>query len=262
MCVAIYKPQKNKISRERLEEAFNANPDGCGLMWADGNLQIQKGCWNFDKFYSLYSTLEHSTDSDIVIHFRTASSGNINDAACHPFFVDKNLAFVENGNLFEFSNFFAEWKDDKTDIQRFNAHILQRLPADFLALPDARKALEEYCRANFTKMIFMDKAGKVDIINEPAGEWVLGSWYSNGGIKNYIGYGYSGAYFYNATDVRHKGGRVNERLFPEKRRKNWKKCNECKGYFYKMKNDVCLDCAVFKNLSKYCGIDSLNIMRE
>lgn len=249
MCIAIYKPKTGKITLKRLEEAYNANPDGWGIMWSDGALRIKKGCYDFNEFYSLYSTIVKSENTDIVIHFRTASSGSIDNEHCHPFFVNNNLAFVENGNLFEFSNFFKNWQDKKTDIQRFNEHILQLLPDNFLINHDIKQVLEEYCRRSFTKIIFMDSAGKVNIINESAGEWVDGTWYSNGGIKNYTGYGYSGAYYYNPTDIRHKGGRTNNRLFPLLRRDNWKRCSECNGYFYKLKEYICPDCKVFKKLN-------------
>lgn len=259
MCIAVYKPKTGKITRKRLEDAYNANPDGCGMVWFDGIiLHTKKGCYDFDKFYSLYSTIAQSADAGMIIHFRTASSGSIDDEHCHPFFVNDNLAFVENGNLFEFSNFFAKWQDKKTDVQRFNEHILQRLPDNFLANFDIRQALEEYCRRNFTKMIFMDNYGKVDIINEAAGEWIDGAWYSNGGIKYYNGYGYSGAYYYNPTDVRHKGGRINKMLFPLSRRDGWKECSECNGYFYKLEGDICLDCGIFKDLLKHCADKKTN----
>src|SRR3989338_6137876 len=198
MCIASYKSKTGTITRKRLEDAYNANPDGCGIMWSDVILHAEKGCYDFNKFCSLYSAVAQSADTDIIIHFRTASSGNISDERCHPFFLNNDLAFVENGNLFEFSNFFAKWQDDKSDVQRFNEHILRRLPNNFLVNSYIRQALDEYCRRSLTKMIFMDNSGKVDIINESAGEWVDGSWYSNGGIKNYTGYGYSGAYCYNA----------------------------------------------------------------
>ena len=102
-------------------------------------------------------------------------------------------------------------------------------------------------------MIFMDNKGKVDIVNEDAGEWVDGCWYSNGGIKNYVGYGYSGAYYYNVGDVRHKGGRITNMMFPESRRKNWIKCNLCNGYFYKLETEICEDCQIFLILKGYCN---------
>lgn len=251
MCLAIYKPKNRQIIVKRLREAYEANPDGCGLLFSvNGNLSALKGCYDFDTFYKNYLiAISHS--QDVVIHFRTASSGAISDENCHPFFVDKDLAFVENGNLFELTNFFESYQDNKTDVIRFNDRILKKLPCDFLRNVEIRPALEKYCQVNFTKMIFMESSGKVNILNEQAGEWVDGCWYSNGGIENYIGYGYSGAYYYKVSDIRHKGGRITSWLFPPSRKKNWNKCDYCKGYFYRLKGRFCGDCSIFLKLLSF-----------
>lgn len=222
------------------------------LFCNNNKLTDYKSQASFSDFFAQLILAEiFNYDSNKIIHFRTASSGKISDENCHPFFVNENLAFVENGNLFHFTNFFnAKYNDDRTDIQRFNDEILKKLPSDFLDTKEIRAALEKYCKANYTKIIFMDNRGKVDTINEEAGEWIDGCWYSNGGIKNYIGYGYSGAYYYNSGDIRHKGGRITNMLFPEPRRENWKQCPECKGYFYKL-DGICEDCRIFLELKGF-----------
>jgi len=242
-----------------LREAYNANPDGYGYLFSsdskllyDKDIKAPKSVGVFDWFYVFYILTNQMAFSNFIIHFRTASSGSINVEYCHPFFVNGNLAFVQNGNIFHYSNYFYPEKDNKTDIMRFNDNILKKLPGGFLDNPDIRNALEKYCKANFTKMIFMDNTGKVDIINEEAGEWIDGCWYSNGGIKNYIGYGYSGAYYYHADEVRHKGGRITNMIFPSSRRKNWSKCQTCGGYFYKLEEENCEDCRIFLELRTFC----------
>jgi len=251
MCIAIYKPINGKITEQRLREAYNANPDGWGLLQGFNNILLDlKEVTSFEHFYIYLSTLK--LPGSKLIHFRTASSGSISDKYCHPFFVNDNLAFVQNGNIFHYSNYFYHEKNNKTDIMRFNDNILKKLPDGFLDNSAIRSALEKYCKANFTKMIFMDNTGKVDIINEQAGEWVDGCWYSNGGIKNYIGYGYSGAYYYHADEVRHKGGRIANMIFPPSRRKNWNKCQTCGGYFYKLEEENCEDCKIFLELKAFC----------
>ena len=242
MCIAIYKPADGKISRERLFEAYNANPDGWGVMWSDkDSVECLKGCYDFNSFYSLFRLLENAK-KDVVVHFRTASSGSISNEKCHPFYVNKDLAFVENGNLYEYSDCFADkWKDDRTDIQRFNDEVLQKLPVNFLYKPTIRKRLEDYCKGNQTKMVFMDSYGRVAIVNEEAGEWSNGCWYSNGGIENYIGYGYSGAYYYNGGDTRHRGGLFSVQMLPEEKRSEWSRCPECLGYFRNLEG-ICSGC--------------------
>jgi hypothetical protein len=249
MCVAIFKPFDGRITKKRLREAYRANPDGWGIVH-DGRIKYLKTVSGFNGFYEAYRNWK---SDNLVIHFRTASSGNIGHEFCHPFKVNPDLYFVENGNLYHYSNYFYEKNDGKTDVQRFNDDILKKLPNNFLDNPEIRQSLEDYCKSNFTKAIFMDSGGKVDIINEQAGEWIDGCWYSNGGIKNYIGYGYSGAYYYHADDVRHKGGIITNRMFPPARRKNWTKCETCGGYFYKLQGKNCDDCQIFLKLKGYCN---------
>ena len=261
MCVAIYIPPKGNITRDRLFECYTANPDGFGLMWStDNELRIHKEVSDFERFYTYFLIL-YKTGRNFVVHFRTASSGSISDENCHPFLVNNCLGFVENGNLYEFTNYFYRQRfDGQTDIMRFCQDILQCLPHNFLHRSDIRNALEQYCISNYTKMVFMENTGHVEIINETSGEWVDGCWYSNGGIKNYTGYGYSGAYEYKSDDCKHKGGMISQWLFPAGRRSNWFKCRECNGWFDnghlvfrpKLGKIVCNNCKIYLDLKVYC----------
>lgn len=228
-----------------------ANPDGCGIMWAENKeIFVIKGHFDFNLFAEIYSEL--APKENLVLHFRTASSGSMSFEKCHPFFVNDDLAFVENGNLFEFSNYYPGIKNDGlTDIQRFNEQILKKLPKNFLSDSKIMAVLEAYCINNFTKMIFMDSGGKVTIINEMSGYWDKGIWYSNGGIKDYPGYGFSGVYYYNPGDVRHKGGITNVNVFGEERRGSWQLCPKCLGYYRveTLKEGICEGCNSLKQLT-------------
>lgn len=247
MCIGIYKPIDGHISRDRLFQAYQANPDGCGILFAsNGKLVGVKGVMPFDEFYLYYYMV--SRHLACVIHFRTASSGEIADNHCHPFFVNKGLAFVENGNLFE----FAYGEKGKTDVERFNEQVLCALPEDFLHKKQLRDLIEQYCKESMTKMIFMDNFGNVEIINQAAGEWVDGCWYSNGGIKEYIGYGYSGAYYSNPGETRHKGGMISNKLMAPSRHGNWNMCHLCDGWFIKLDNGVCPSCQTLERLKEWC----------
>jgi len=245
MCLCAYKPKSKTILISRLKSAHDANPDGWGLIWPWGSM---RSCDGFNAFLEAY--YEHAED-DLVIHFRTASSGAIGVENCHPFFVNVDLAFVENGNLYEYADFFKFGRfDGKTDIRRFNDEVLKLLPKWFIYDPEIRKALEAYCKSNMTKMIFMDAAGGVSIVNEESGEWVDGVWYSNGGIDNYTGYGYSGAYYYSPWDVRHKGGLISVQQFAESERTKWSKCPSCLGWYYEI-NGFCEGCKIWHELLKW-----------
>jgi len=246
MCIIIYDPEGKGMPEERLREAHTANPDGWGVTWyAQNNTRwYGKSTGDYRSFNSYRNMfLDNATKS--LIHFRTASSGGKEIDACHPLICD-GLLFVQNGNYFEYSN--QLWTDKRTDVQRFNDELLKNFPRAFLHIPEIRKALEDYNRNNYSKMVFMDDCGNVDIINESAGEWVDGIWYSNGGIEHYVGYGYSGGYYYNADDVRHKGGLMSIEMLANK--DGWVRCESCGGWF-KMENDKCDACVIWENLKQY-----------
>lgn len=268
MCICILKTKSGKIAADRLRQAYTANPDGCGLLKSSklSKLYIYKGNFSFERFFGIFSLMNNigylagNINNNIIMHFRTASSAGFGEKYCHPFFVNDDLAFVHNGNLFHFSSAFKDTdkKDEKTDTIRFNEQILQKLPSNFLAIKAIRERLENYCKDQNSKMIFMDSDGKATIINEESGEWKDGCWYSNRGMDNYSGYGYSGAYKYEEGDVRFKGGLPTVQMFTEESRKNWFKCKCCDGWYPNHKNkkfntgDLCYGCVQYFNLKRYC----------
>ena len=250
ICVIIWKQINHYISDKRLREAHNANPDGCGIMWAaDNKIFYKKGLWDFKQFlHEFHECYRLFGDRDFVLHFRTASASAIGNEYCHPFFVSDTLTFMQNGNLFEFM-----YGKGKSDVQRFNEEILQRLPTGFLGDGNIRNKLERYAKESFSKFIFLDNNNRIEIINEGAGEWRHGIWYSNGGIDNYVGYGYSGAYYYNEEDIRHKGGLMSVQMLGGNKIK-WEQCEKCKGWFRRerLSMGICAGCWTLDKLRSYC----------
>jgi len=247
MCIAIYISPHKKISKGRLRAIHQTNPDGYGIMWPH---IITKGVGSFDSFSrEYYRTTRFLNLTPCVLHFRTASTSTISDDHCHPHKVNDNLSFVHNGNLFEFSEAFDDRYryDGKSDTIRFNEQILRNLPEGFLKNTKIRKLIENYCKQNLSKMIFMDSDGNVDIINESAGMWKDGIWYSNGGFENYVGYGFSGVYPYKKGDCRHKGGLYSVNVLPETTRKNYHMCAVCGGY-YRDVESLCCGCKCYLEL--------------
>lgn len=264
MCVCILKTKNGNITEERLKQAYNANPDGWGILY-DGNydfIPYDKAFWNsFIEFEDYYYEANRYYENNLIIHFRTASSSGFGKEFCHPFFVNENLAFVHNGNLFHFSSAFKNTnkRDNKTDTIRFNEQILQKLPENFLDDSKIFSALNSYCIDQNSKMIFMNNKGKVWILNEESGEWKDECWYSNRGMNNYEGYGYSGAYKYYKGNIRHKGGLPTVQLFSEYRRMKWFYCNCCNGW-YSIFNErnltryglICNSCKKYYELKEFC----------
>lgn len=93
MCIILYVPANKTISKDKLEIAFQQNPDGGGVMWYSGNhceeLHYTKGFMEFDKFYDFWKDLPK--DKPRAIHFRIATSGKVSTGCCHPFPIINNL---------------------------------------------------------------------------------------------------------------------------------------------------------------------------
>ena len=177
MCIAIYKPQGKTISKETLKRCYDINPDGAGFMFAeDKELHIKKGFFNFNKFYEAYKPHQ---DKKCVIHFRIKTHGKIDETNCHPFKINKSLAFVHNGIISGFGD------DIFSDTIGFNEQVLKKLVNKWgnLALfQDPVVDLIE-SRIGYSKLIMLDRHNNHKIFNEKKGEWSDGVWYSNTGYK-------------------------------------------------------------------------------
>lgn len=246
MCIMAYISDGGVLRSDRANEMAMSNSDGFGYMrLRRGRVEIVK--------YVRTSLFAIDICGVCCVHFRTASSSGINSSCCHPFYVHDDLAFMMNGNLFEFQSFFNGQGDNgETDAQRFNNQVLKKLPVNFLRIPKIRYALESYLRKNFTKVIFLDASGNIDIINEDLGEWTDGVWYSNKGVSHYTGYGYSGAYYYNPGDIRHPGGVISPLFLSKSRRHKYERCSFCKGFFRSIEDKICENCRSLSILRGYC----------
>jgi len=161
MCIIVVKPAKAIITRKTLKTCYDSNSDGAGMMFATGGkLFVDKGYFSFRRFYKQFREHERAyPDSNFVLHFRIATSGGIRPDTCHPFYVHKNLAFAHNGILSRLGT------KDKSDTMVFNETILQLLPPNFLDMDKAKNAIEDYITTSLSKVVFMDNAGKLTIMN-------------------------------------------------------------------------------------------------
>jgi len=175
MCIALNKPENVLVPHKYLKECWDHNDDGAGFMYAeDGELHIYKGYMNFDSFMEEYTPHEHKP---CVLHFRITTHGNTNQTNTHPFRVGPNLGFVHNGII---SN--VDCSADKTlsDTNHFNTSYLKKLyeiDPTFIFNPLYQDLLKGFIGGS--KLIFLDNNGQSVIVNEKAGKWDEGVWYSN-----------------------------------------------------------------------------------
>jgi hypothetical protein len=179
MCVALLKLPDGVVTRRQLRNCYQNNPDGAGLMYvADGKLNVDKGYFGFRKFYKRFRILERAhPESAFVLHFRVATSGTVSKECCHPFNINKNLAFVHNGIFTGLGN------PQLSDTQVFNVQVLQKLPENFIDKPEILASLDKYVNKSLSKLILLNNKQEYVIIGESSGEWENKVWYSNSGYK-------------------------------------------------------------------------------
>lgn len=175
MCIAILKPKGKKLHREVLEESFRCNRDGAGFAFFDeekGAVFYKKGFFDFDSFWKSYEAYQ---EHKCLIHFRVATHKNVDSNNCHPWRVNKNLVFIHNGRIAGM---------DKNDALSDTGNFCVMLGELLEEAPNYYKTASfKWFVANAigsgNKLVFLDSSGDHIIINEEAGNWKDGVWFSN-----------------------------------------------------------------------------------
>lgn len=214
MCIAIINPSNKTLTKETLNNCWLNNDDGAGFLYIqDGKLKAFKEMKSFNKFFNKYMNVKKSCpESNIVLHFRISTHGVVNKTNCHPFFVNNDLGFVHNGVIYGV-------KEDPrfSDTYMFNKTILKNLPASFEQNETIMDLLQDFI-GNGSKLAFLDSSNNYYLVNEEAGHWNDGCWFSNhsyesvsayvdyGGTKVYRGYNNSRSGYSSYGSSRGYGG--------------------------------------------------------
>ena len=86
MCVIIYIPVGETISKQELQNAWNVNSDGAGftvLKKGQKSVHYEKGFMSFDEYFN--AVHPYIGGCDLVLHFRISTSNTINQVQTHPF---------------------------------------------------------------------------------------------------------------------------------------------------------------------------------
>lgn len=236
MCIAILNT-KGIINKDTLLTCWNNNNDGAGMIYTTKNneLKVFKELTNFEKFYKEYNKQRKANkESNFVLHFRIATSGKIDLNNCHPFKVNKNLAFVHNGMIdIELMN------NAVSDTYTFNETIIKNLGSSFLYNEAIIRLIEAYI--GYSKLIFLNNLNEAFIINEQLGHWDGDNWYSNTSYScntkkaKVSSYGYAKYYEdYYSTNIDSVGDICD---CCENRGSTWNDrhhmylCNKCNSYY-------------------------------
>ena len=162
-----------------MRNCWDANNDGVGIMYSDnGKIIVNREMHSFNEFMKLKKQAD-KLNTNIVIHFRIATSGGVNEHNCHPFRVNNNLYFCHNGIL----DIKVPLDSKINDTQIFNNAFMKGLPTNFVK-DNTIMSLLEYSIGNRNKFVFLDNEGQFYILNESAGKWDNGAWFSNDSYKD------------------------------------------------------------------------------
>lgn len=168
--------------KELLKIRHKANSDSWGICigvdyYGEKKfIKFSSSKYPIDWMWSAYD-LWDGDNNEVLIHFRTATSGTEKDKGIQPI-IFNDIAIFHNGN---FPEYFGNKETDTVLWTKDNPDPLNHL-----------EEIEKYCEGNNSKMAFMDENGRVYLINKK--EWVeeKGMWFSNERVGNYGGFGYSG----------------------------------------------------------------------
>ena len=190
MCLIIFTPNIRRalIRKSVLRRGFEGNPHGCGFSYIEnGELKLDKGYFTFEKFFEAYkATRERIRSGPFLIHFRYATCGGHNKTNSQPIYSRNDLIMAHNG-VFGGLSFPESGISDSVLL----AQILNKMNMPFPITKPFRLVLEALCD-DYSKLVFMSKNGKWDIINSHLGCWRAGCWYSDKGecLKREIAPGY------------------------------------------------------------------------
>jgi hypothetical protein len=175
MCIAILKPDGEKIKKDRLSTCFTNNDDGAGYMFAkDGTLHFFKGFFKFNEFWKSYvKNVVKNGNPMAAIHFRIKTHGKTNVDNCHPFKI--------NG----------------------------KLPENFIRNSAITSLIEE--SIGTSKLVFLDSKGQYLISNESLGKWDNNVWYSNTTYKWCFTYYNQPVYGYSLGSDSYKKSKKNQK---------------------------------------------------
>lgn len=198
MCIAILNSPNITFNESLLRNCWNNNKDGAGMIWSDvktNQLHIYKEIQSFKAFYNKYVEVrKHHPKSNVVLHFRISTSGGINETNCHPFQVNKDLAFVHNGVISELNGIDAK----RSDTNLFNETYLRKLPSDFLYNEAIVMLIKKFIGSS--KLVFLNAYNEYTIVNEQNGKRDAefeGCWFSNETYKKVTYVDYGGTKVYN-----------------------------------------------------------------
>lgn len=174
MCLIAHVKAGQKIPYEYFEAAHVANNDGIGIMSSAGvekylGRKMLKKAWK-------HAGMLMDSGLPFAVHFRFATHGNVRTQNVHPFVSPKGDFYVMHNGVLH-----GHYTDASKagGFEHTDSYYLTQDLSDGVAFTDAEywKQVEDAIGAN-NKLCIMSRAGEFLIVNEKAGKWKDGVWYS------------------------------------------------------------------------------------
>lgn len=212
MCLIIANIDGREVPEAFIRSAFVSNDDGFGVMYAneEGKLQIIRGLFGIDKILEIFKQLE-AGEIPYVAHFRMRTHGEISESNCHPFPLVNQLGGVGMAHNGCFSGEDFYYHPNKSDTALMADKLVDDIEAgristrDFFSenMPTFKKLYSD--NLSWSRVVFMNGDGDINIHNEEDGAWINGVWYSNPwavGRKDAIIKTYNYTYIENVNVIR------------------------------------------------------------
>lgn len=178
MCLIAYSKEGRDIPRHALDFAVSVNPDGIGVM---SSLGVEKFFGR--KFYKhARRYLRSISGTPHAVHLRWTTHGSKCLELCHPFNVPNTDIFVMHNGVIRSAERFMTSND--SDTSAFVREELGFTTGGFPAYGSADykeylEDVEKYIGYSNKLVLMHAESGQFSIVNEMAGHWKDGVWYSN-----------------------------------------------------------------------------------
>ena len=268
MCIAILNTKVATLKKEALQNCWLNNGDGAGILYIDnGVMKTSKELKSFDSFYETYTQIKRSfgRKNNILIHFRISTHGLVNESNCHPFLVDDNIGFIHNGMIYN-----VEDSKLHSDTYMFNENILKNFKPGFEHNPIIMDMLADFIGKG-SKLVFLNAQDEYCIVNEEAGHWYMGCWFSNRSyekVNNYVDYGgvrkyksFGGAGYIGASGTADAWARGGQSWYSA----DTEYCDDCASKLYSTRekeDSTCVSCRMKKETERKMTQQNLDVEKE
>ncbi len=175
MCLIVFSPHGELVSRDVFDCARTENPDGIGVMSCLGaekfvGKRAARRAWRYIT-RELYG-IPHA------VHFRYATHGSINRALCHPFESKSGALVMHNGVIHKTAKYATlNCSDTSLFVQWYMEHVPD--PVEQKEHERFKRRLEKDLSYGNKMVIYHPFSDSWTIANEDEGYWKEGLWYSN-----------------------------------------------------------------------------------